>query len=1003
MFKEVDPKQDFIALEHEVIDFWETEKIVEKYLKKNNSSKKRWSFLDGPITANNKMGVHHAWGRTLKDLWQRFYTMRGYKQRYQNGFDCQGLWVEVEVEKELGFKNKRDIEKFGIDKFVNKCKERVEKYSKIQTDQSKRLAEWMDWDNSYYTMSDENNYTIWHFLKVCYENGWIYEGTDSVAWCPRCGTAISQHEMLTEEYKEITHDSIYFTLPIIEGKFKDHYLLIWTTTPWTIPANVAVAIDKNKQYTIIEESGKKLILLESRTGKVFGKKVESIKKIKGSELVGVKYIAPFFELTNIKNTFLNAKYSYQVIATDDMILPVSENEGTGLVHIAPGAGAEDFRLSKKYNLPIVKVIDEEAKYIDGMDKFSGKNAKENPDLIFDFLKNKENGRYFYKIVPYKHRYPTCWRCKTELVWRNVDEWYIAMDKKSKKQNSKNKKDKTFRQRMIEVAKKINWIPSWGLDRELDWLNNMHDWLISKKRYWGLALPIWKCVDCGHYVVIGSKDELNKKAQKGWNKFNGHSPHRPWIDDIELKCEKCGNSAKRIKDVGNPWLDAGIVPFSTYVDPKTKKVSYLDDKKYWKEWFPADFITECFPGQFKNWFYALIAMSTALENTNPYKTLLGHALVKDEHGEEMHKSKGNAIWFDEAAEKIGVDVTRWVYASQNTVQNLNFGYTPAKEVLRKFILTLWNTYSFFVTYANADKWTIDNKSNILYNKRPLLDKWVISRLNETIKQVEISLKDYNSFKATQVIETFVRDLSTWYLRLNRKRRDDAFYQTMYEVLLNLTYIISPFIPHISEQVYQNLRTENLPKSVHLSNWPQINKKEIDEKLLDEMVKIRQIVEIAHSIRRDNSIKVRQPLSKLQISKVKLEHKELLAIVEQEVNVKKAEIVDNIDKGEKIVKKTEYHIDIALDMTITEKLKNEGILREILRQIQFLRKKAGLKANDLMNLYWDTDCEYIVKIINDNVEDIKKNTLISKMYNKKTEVKKIEKNVAINKDKLYLAIN
>ncbi len=992
MFKEVDPRQDFIKLEHEIIKYWDKYDIQEKYLNKNNNSKKRWSFLDGPITANNKMGVHHAWGRTLKDLWQRFYTLQGYKQRYQNGFDCQGLWVEVEVEKELGFKNKKDIEKYGIGKFVNKCKERVLKYSKIQTEQSKRLAEWMHWDNSYYTMSEENNYTIWHFLKVCYENGWIYEGTDSVAWCPRCGTAISQHEMLTEEYKEIIHDSVFFTLPILSGKYKNYYLLVWTTTPWTIPANVAVAVDPIKDYVVVEENGKKMILLESRIGKIFGKKMNVIEKMKGNKIVDATYKPPFFDLPYIKDILNKEKYECRVVASDEMILPVSENEGTGLVHIAPGAGAEDFRLGKKYGLPVINVIDEGANYIKEMDNLTGKNAKDDPELIFDYLKSNYNGRYLYKIVPYKHRYPTCWRCKTELVWRNVNEWYIAMDKKSKNST------KTFRERMINAAKKINWIPSWGLDRELDWLNNMHDWLISKKRYWGLALPIWKCDKCGKYHVIGSKDELEKKAIKGWKYFNGHTPHRPWIDEIKIECEQCGNSVSRIKDVGNPWLDAGIVPFSTYIDPKTKKVSYLDNKKYWQEWFPADFITECFPGQFKNWFYALIAMSTALEDTNPYQNLLGHALVKDEKGEEMHKSKGNAIWFDDAAEKIGVDVMRWMYVSHNPVQNLNFGYIPAKDVLRRFILTLWNTYSFFITYANADDWK-PNKKDVLYKKRTLLDQWILSRTNQTILNVEKNIKEYNSFKATQDIEELVRDLSTWYLRLSRKRRDDAFYSTMYEVFMHLSIILSPFMPHISESIYDNITDL---ESVHLADWPRIDKNEINKKILDEMVIVRQIVEIAHSIRRDQKIKVRQPLNELQISCCSLKNNELLKIIEQEINVKNVVIAKSISKAKNIIVKKEYHIEVGLNVLITAKLKSEGILREIVRQIQFLRKKAGLQADDKMFLFWNTESKFISNLINENVASIMKKTLSTKVKNCEISDEKISKVINIDNEKLYLAI-
>jgi len=714
--------------EKEILKFWKDQNIFEK-LREKNKHGKHWSFLDGPITANNPMGVHHAWGRTLKDLFQRFHSMKGEKLRYQNGFDCQGLWVEVEVEKELKFNTKKDIEKYGIGKFVNKCKQRAEKYSKIQTEQSKRLGYWMDWDNSYYTMSDENNYMIWHFLKKVWGNKELYKGKDSVPWCPRCGTALSQHEILSEEYKEIIHDSIYFKLPILRrqgsggqviGK-ENEYFLVWTTTPWTLPANVALAVGEEIDYVKIEivdsknesiKKGEKYIFSESLfTGKgahpegepesgglsqniflfkcskdddIFNAlKVKIVKEFTGKELesLNLKYSGPFDNLARVQEAQKENPETFHSVISDKEL--VTTEEGTGIVHIAPGCGAEDFQLGKERNLPVLAVIDESANYLDGLGEFSKQNAKKNPEIIFDYLK-KAGSKYLFKIEPYKHRYPTCWRCKQELVWRVVDEWYISMDK--------------LRYKMMEVTKKINWIPKFGLDRELDWLKNMRDWLISKKRYWGLALPIWEC-ECGHFEVIGSKQELKEKAVEGWEEFEGNSPHKPWIDNVKIKCLKCGKIISRIPDVGNPWLDAGIVPFSTYIDPDSKKLSYTSDKKYWGKWFPADFVTECFPGQFKNWFYSLIAMATVLENINPFKTLLGHGLVKDEKGEEMHKSKGNAIWFDDAVEKMGADVMRWMYILNNPVIDLRFGYHKGEEIKKQMFIPLLNIVNFYKMFSN----------------------------------------------------------------------------------------------------------------------------------------------------------------------------------------------------------------------------------------------------------------------------------------------------------------
>ncbi|MFZ5933048.1 MAG: isoleucine--tRNA ligase [Patescibacteria group bacterium] len=926
-FDSVDPKPDFPSLEKGLLSSWYESGLVKKYLQKNRNSSKYFSFLDGPITANNPMGVHHAWGRTYKDLWQRFYNLQGYQQRFQNGFDCQGLWVEVEVEKELGLKSKKDIEnlvpgdkKASIAKFVELCKERVKKYASIQTEQSKRLGYFMDWDNSYYTLSDENNYMIWHFLKKCHEKGLIYKGRDSVPWCPRCGTAISQHEMLTEDYKEATHDSVYVEYPIV-GR-KNAYLLVWTTTPWTLPGNVAVAIAADRDYVAARGEVKgNIYYLNEYAAKRLNLKIE--KKIKGEELVGLKYTSAFDFLPRVKSSL--GKYEHVVVATDEKILPVSEEEGTGLVHVAPGAGTEDFQLGKKLNLPVIELIDEEATYISDLGEFSGKNAKEHPEIIVNFLKNKDGGKYFFDITPYTHRYPACWRCKTELVWRVVDEWYIAMD--------------PLREPLKKVARKINWIPKFGLKRELDWLANMHDWLISKKRYWGLALPIWECKECGHFEVIGGKEELKEKAlslpagRQGWEKFEGNSPHRPWIDEIKIKCSKCGQVMKRIPDVGNPWLDAGIVSFSTISSDNKSAPLYLTDRAEFEKWYPADFITESFPGQFKNWFYSLLAMSTVLENREPFKTVLGFATLLGEDGRPMHKSWGNAIEFNEGADKIGVDVMRWMYARQNPSENLLFGYHLADETRRRFHLKLWNVYNFFVSYANIDGWKPGRNTK---NSLDILDKWIVSRLNQTIKSVEESLKDYDAYNASSEIETFVDDLSLWYIRRSRDRvgpaaeseKDkSAFYETMNHVLSTLCKLLAPFTPFLAEIIYTNLTKE---ESVHLSDWPKAG--EVDEKLKSDIEAVRRIVERAHAIRKEKKVPVRTPLAAFTTKEEKLSSG-IEELLQDEINVKKV-----VWGG----KKEEF------DFKITPKLEEEARVRELIRQIQEERRKLGMTLSQKISV-------------------------------------------------------
>jgi len=934
-FKQVSSQVDFIALEKELLEYWNKEGIIDKYLKRNESSDKKFSFLDGPITANNPMGVHHAWGRTYKDLWQRFYNMKGYKQRFQNGFDEQGLWVEVEVEKELGLHNKKDIEnlvsnyerssrtsstKFkSLEKFIELCKQRVEKYSTIQTEQSKRLGYFMDWENSYHTSSDENNYAIWNFIKVVSDKGWLYKGHDSVPWCPRCGTAISQHEILTEDYKEISHESIYFKLPIKNRN--NEYLLVWTTTPWTIPGNVAVAVDPKQNYLQVKLENNDLVwIMEKRAEQltVLGNFVKE-KTSKGSGLVGLEYDAPFDYLPRVNKALAN--YIHRVIENDELILPISVEEGTGLVHIAPGAGSEDFKLGAKLGLPVIELIDEEANYLNEMEDFSEENAKKHPELIIDFLKSMENGKFLLTTDRIQHRYPACWRCKTELVWRVVDEWYIAMDREDES-------GKTYRQQMIEVTKKINWLPKWGQERELDWLKNMHDWLISKKRYWGLALPIWECQKCGGFEVICGKDELQEKVVEGWDKFDGHSPHKPWIDEIKIKCSKCGEIVSRVPDVGNPWLDAGIVPFSTMS----------------AEWFPANFITESFPGQFKNWFYSLIAMSTALKKTNPFETVLGFASVRDEKGEEMHKSKGNAIEFNEGADKIGVDVMRWLYVTQNPENNLNFGFNVTDVIKRRFYLIFWNCYKFFIDYASLIDWDCSQTSENIKDKLTVLDKWILARLTEVTISVNEKLEKYDAMSASKSIEDFIiNDFSTWYIRRSRDRvgpnvdksDEEVFLATSYGVLVTLSKLLAPFMPFISDEIFRNLTQE---ESVHLQDFPLGDKSLLDKELIKDMVKLRQLVEMGHGQRKEANIKLRQPLSEFSYYLLEKLSNELEQILAEELNVK-------VVKFEKL---NSGNLKGKIDTKITSELQAEGEVRELIRQIQSIRKDRGLTLKDQINI-------------------------------------------------------
>lgn len=959
MFKPVSPQVDFPQMERDLLSKWYKDGTTKKYLHRNDSSEEKFSFLDGPITANNPMGFHHAWGRTYKDFWQRFWNMKGKKQRFQNGFDEQGLWVEVEVEKELKLHNKKDIENLvpgdrfkSIEKFINLCKERVKKFSQVQTEQSKRLGYFMDWDNSYHTSSPENNYAIWNFLKVVNEKGWLYKGHDTVPWCPRCGTAISQHEILTEEYKEITHEAVYFKLPIKNRK--NEYLLVWTTTPWTIPSNVAVAVNSKEKYASYPIGDETVWIMEKasarlqKEGILPATLIRQSNSISGKDLVGLEYDAAFDSLPLVKEALEG--YIHRIIDGGDV---VTIEEGTGLLHVAPSAGEEDFRLGKENKLPVIPSIEEDASYVAEMGEFAGANAKKHPELIIDYLKSFENGKYFYTTQRITHRYPTCWRCKTELVWRLVDEWYIAMDRKDGS-------GKTYREQMVEVTKQITWMPAWGLERELDWLKNMHDWLISKKRYWGLALPIWYCENCKNFEVIGGVEQLKEKAVSGWEQFDGNSPHRPWIDSIKIKCEKCGELVSRIPDVGNPWLDAGIVPYSTMPD----------------DWRPADFITESFPGQFKNWFYSLIAMSAALEGKPSFKRVLGFGSVKDEKGEEMHKSKGNSVEFNEAADKIGVDVMRWLYLKTNPEHNVNFGYHVADEIRRFFHIRLWNSYSFFVGYANNANWDCKIQAKELST----LDKWVLSRLTNVVLSVNKSLGDFDAMNALKEIEDFVvNDFSMWYVRRSRDRvgsvsqEDDrnASLSVMYGVLVTLSKLLAPFTPFIAEEIYRNLTGG---ESVHLEDYPKGDSGLIDIELEKQMDAARSIVETAHSIRKEKAIKVRQPLAEAIITSVNREESltgELEDLIKSEVNVKKITwTTDTVGSNDKIATSSHIWYKVELDTQLTPELLNEGKARDIIRKIQGERKNLGTKLDDKVDVFiesWPEEFE----------EEIKKKALVNSL--------------------------
>jgi isoleucyl-tRNA synthetase len=1035
MFKTIDTKPDYPAMENAILDFWEDRGIFEKLRKKNEKGPK-WKFLDGPITANNPMGVHHAWGRMLKDVFHRYHGMLGHHMRYQNGFDCQGLWVEVEVEKQLGFKTKKDIETYGVDRFVEACKERVRKFSKRQTEQSIRLGYWMDWDNSYYTMSDENNYTIWTFLKKCHDRGWIYQGEDVMPWCARCGTGLSQQEM-HEGYKIVADEAVFVRFPLT-GRDKE-YLLVWTTTPWTLTSNVAAAVNPDIPYAKVRAGGDVYYLAEEALDflrreddcksnewvkgvpplksagdvlRAFGGELEVLSVLEGSAMVGWTYEGPFDGLpaqsvdggSPKPNSRLAGKTGiscHRVIGWDF----VGGTEGTGIVHIAPGCGKEDYDLAKEHDLVSIAPLSEGGVYLDGFDFLTGHRvpSDEVNRLILDDLKTR--GVLVGKEL-YPHSYPHCWRCSEGLIFRQVDEWFISMDE--------------LRHEIKDVARKIQWMPEFGLQQELDWLNNMHDWMITKKRYWGLALPIYPC-SCGWFGVVGGEEELRERSVEGWEAFEGHSPHRPFIDEVKIRCEKCGAAVSRIPDVGNPWLDAGIVPYST--------LDYRHDPEYWASWCPFDFITECFPGQFRNWFYCLLAMSTVMENVEPFKVVLGHALVKDEGGKEMHKSTGNVIWFDEAAEKMGVDVMRWVFATQNPFQNLNFGYQAGHGVKRR-MLTLWNVCSFFATYANLDEPDLGAPEP---SELSLLDRWLLSKLQMLVQKARGAYESYTITPFALEAERFLDDLSNWYIRRSRRRfwKSDAdhdkqaAYRTLYHTIVTYSRLIAPILPFTAEEIHQALVLpvdKAAAESVHLEAFPEFRPSWVDPDLTAEMDAVMSLVNLALSARQAANLKVRQPLARVIVlpgddgDPEKL--KKYRDIILEEINVKRLEFVDaaedletlslrplmaqlgkkygpraqavktaveavphdqvvgldaeedditvNVEGASIKVTPGEYEVlrkpkpgystasdhgwVVAIETVLTPELEIEGLSRDVVRRVQNLRKDAGFEVSDRITIQY-----------------------------------------------------
>jgi len=1009
----------FADAEAQVKKKWEENDYFKRLAVKNEGGR-RFRFLDGPITANNPMGIHHAFGRTLKDITIKYNSMKGHTCQYQNGFDAQGLWIEVEVEKQMGFKDKRDIIRYGMEEFTNACMERVDKYAGIITEQSKDLGQWMDWEHSYFTNTDENILGIWYFLKKCHEKNWIVKKHRVMSWCPRCGTSLSEHEM-AGNYRNVTCKSVFFKLPLIDESAD---LLVWTTTPWTLTANAATAVNPqlNYAYVKVRNSDRLLICCELAVKRVIrGDLEEVVRVVKGEELLGKTYETVF-------PGFAVQQFTHKVIPWEDVLA----DEGTGLVHIAPGCGEEDFELGAVYNIPAISPINESGIITDEFGEFTGQNTDEAAPSIFQSM--EESGKLYY-ILDYEHKYAHCWRCKTDIVYKLVNEWYIRSDE--------------IRPQLLEAVDAVEWQPPFAKKRMVDWLNNMSDWNISRKRFYGLPLPIYECERCGKIHVIGSKEELAKRSSQE-EVTNLKNLHRPWVDDIKITCD-CGAMVSRIPEVGDCWLDAGITPFVTK--------GYFTDKETWAENFPSEVVIEMIE-QIRLWFYSMLFMSVTLEGRSPYEKVVTYGSVVREDGEKFSKSAGKEknIVLDEAIDKMGADTIRYLYARTTSVNDLRFGYSLGDEAKRR-ILAFWNTYTFFDTYASLDSPQIDGFRPEAKALTPN-DKWVLQLVDHFINDADRNYAGQVYLPIIKDFERVIDDINNWYIRVNRKRfwkgeteSKRIAYWVLYTVIKTIAQAMAPIIPFITDFIWHDMvgkYEKNEAESVHLSEFPGKISGAEDVRLMKWTEDARQIISIVKKLRGDREIMVKQPLKTVYAAapeeyqaavyvfndeiKSEINIKQILFITDTEpfmavhlsVNFSKAgnRLKQNVNKLksylsgcgqaeinriyrslhkdgstriegfpqplEKELFQVEYlakaqyaiyqegNLTIILDTQINDQLKREYLLRTLIRRLQVYRKDSRLKIESHVDLYISFPDEELKNLFQENLDEIKSELLIDHVF-------------------------
>lgn len=957
--------------ELEILKFWEENKIFKKTLEKR-SPKGNFVFFEGPPTANGKPGIHHVLARAFKDIILRFRTMQGYHIERKAGWDTHGLPVELQVEKTLGISGKSEIEKYGIKEFNQKCKESVWQYKVDWEKMTKRMGYWLDLQNPYITYDNDYIETLWWILKQVHKKKLLYKSYKVVPQCPRCGTSLSSHEVALG-YKNISEISLYLKFKVKNQP--NTYILSWTTTPWTLPGNIALAVGEKIDYVKVKQGSEHYYLAEVLLRQVLEGDYQIEQKLKGKDLLGMDY-EPLFSGSldpGDKKAWFVGKADF-----------VTTEDGTGVVHTAAMYGEDDFNFGLEYNLPLVHTVDENGNFKSSVKKWAGqfvKDKKVEEEIVEDL---KSRG-LLLKIKLYEHDYPFCWRCDSPLLYYAKDSWFIKMS--------------ALKEQLIKNNEKINWVPEHIKEGRFgEWLDGIKDWAISRQRYWGTPLPIWECGKCKEIEVIGSYEELAKKTGKmPKNKNDELDVHRPYVDELYYVCQ-CGGKMKRLEDVFDCWYDSGAMPFAQYHYPFENKNLIDNGGQY-----PAEYISEAID-QTRGWFYTLLAISTLLDKGNPYKNCICLGHIRDKEGKKMSKSKGNIVDPWVIAEKYGMDALRLhLYSLNQPGEPKNFDEKDTQEVLRKVIMLLTNVVEFYEMYA-GESYKVHKVIKSIKSEN-ILDKWILAKLNLLIKEVTNDLENYHVYEAARRLIGFINELSTWYVRRSRDRfknesKDkEMAVVTLREVIDKLIRVSAPFTPFIAENVYRitdfRLQTTDKKESVHLEDWPEINDKMIDEKVLGDMVVVRKVVEIGLALRAENGIRVRQPLAKLQISDYKLQ-KDLLQIIADELNVKNVEVGDK-EIGDNLKIKENENLKVGLDITITPELKKEGLVREIVHTINQMRKEQKMTIKDKVVVGYSTDDDLLKSVFEKYSKEIKKSVLASEI-----KTSGIGEEVEINGVKLKLSV-